>query len=165
MVPLSLFFFFLLSSTLPNKCIYHLLNAHAAKKNDPSTFNQDRSTGIVKHSFRGFSFQVGFIRVPWALLVTRQEQQQQKKRNTSFFCYSLSFSPSFSLSLLFFFSSLLLLASLVHHERAFQLRDGFVRAAADRVFRHVPAAVSPHFIPPRQRRALQEVPLQVQRSR
>lgn len=102
---LSLFFFLLLSSTLPNQCIYHLLNAHAAKKkkNDPSTFNQDRSTGIVKHSFRGFSFQVGFIRVPWALLVARQEQQQQQKRNTSFFCYSLSFSPSFSLSFLFFF--------------------------------------------------------------
>ena len=101
---LSLFFFLFLSSPLPNHCIDHLLNAHAAKKkkNDPSTFNQDRSTGIVKNIFRGFSFQVGFIRVPWALLVARQEQQQQK-RNTSFFCYSLSFSPSFSLSFLFFF--------------------------------------------------------------
>lgn len=167
---LSLFFFLLLSSTLPNQCIYHLLNAHAAKKkkNDPSTFNQDRSTGIVKHSFRGFSFQVGFIRVPWALLVARQEQQQQQqKKYIVFLLLAFVFAFFFPFVPLFFFSfsSLLLLASLVHHERAFQLRDGFVRAAADRVFRHVPAAVSPHFIPPRQRRALQEVPLQVQRSR
>ena len=168
MVPLP-FFFLLLSSTLPNQCIYHLLNAHAAKKKKMIRALSIRTVqqALSSTAFAGFLFKSASYVCPGPCWWHDKNNNNNKKEIHRFSATRFRFRLLFPFrsSFFFSFSSLLLLASLVHHERAFQLRDGFVRAAADRVFRHVPAAVSPHFIPPRQRRALQEVPLQVQRSR